>query len=341
MTANPHLDATVVETRRLDLLRRIADSGGAISPVAEPQAKHGYQYVAPVGDVANDLVVLARQNYLEARFFDKVSLCPKCDGCHLNVREICPSCRSAHLASEGLFHHFRCGYVGIPPEFTPEADGGYRCPKCNHTMHHLGTEYDRLGKAFVCRGCGLVSETPPVEAICLSCGARTPAENLVSTVAFSYLITSRGAEAVRRGRLFGDDDEPVRVADAAVYRRTVILEFLLHQMKRLLQLNEPFSVMLVRWAPGETAAHDGGEPAKWLTRLKGCLRDVDLIGQLADVLYVAVLPHARSRDAESLRRRIETELGPRSPLSLSVVEIKERKDLAGVLAGLAGRGEPE
>jgi len=42
-----------------------------------------------------------------------------------------------------------------------------------------------------------------------------------------------------------------------------------------------------------------------------------------------------------LRRRIETELGPRSPLSLSVVEIKERKDLAGVLAGLAGRGEPE
>jgi hypothetical protein len=208
-------------------------------------------------------------------------------------------------------------------------------------MHHLGTEYDRLGKAFVCRGCGLVSETPPVEAICLSCGARTPAENLVSTVAFSYLITSRGAEAVRRGRLFGDDDEPVRVADAAVYRRTVILEFLLHQMKRLLQLNEPFSVMLVKWAPGETAAHDGGEPAKWLTRLKGCLRDVDLIGQLADVLYVAVLPHARSRDAESLRRRIETELGPRSPLSLSVVEIKERKDLAGVLAGLAGRGEPE
>ena len=49
----------------------------------------------------------------------------------------------------------------------------------------------------------------------------------------------------------------------------------------------------------------------------------------------------RSRDAETLRRRIETELGPRSPLSLSVVEIKERKDLAGVLAGLAGRGGPE
>jgi predicted RNA-binding Zn-ribbon protein involved in translation (DUF1610 family) len=341
MTANAHVDATVVETRRLELLRRVAESGGRISPLAEPQAKHGYRYEAPGGDVENDLAVLARQNYLETRFFDRVSLCPKCDGCHLNVREICPSCRSANLASEGLYHHFRCGYVGIPPEFTPEADGGFLCPKCNQTMHHLGTEYDRLGKAYVCRGCGLVSETPPVEAVCLGCGARTLAENLVGAVAFSYLITSRGAEAVRRGRLLGDNDEPVRVADAPVYRRTVILEFLLHQMKRLLQLNEPFSVLLVKWAPAGRDSDDDGQPAKWLTRLKACLRDVDLIGQLADTLYVIVLPLAKRREAEALRRRVEAELGPGSPLSLSVAEIKERKDLAGVLAGLAGRSEPE
>jgi Thaumarchaeal output domain 1 len=341
MTADARVDAAVVETRRLDLLRRIADSGGAISPVAEPQAKHGYRYAAPGGDVENDLIVLARQNYLEARFFDRVSLCPKCDTCRLNVREICPGCHSAHLASEGLFHHFRCGYVGIPPEFTPEPDGGYRCPKCNRAMHHLGTEYDRLGKAFVCRGCGLVSETPPVEAICLDCGARTPAEALVSTVVFSYLITSRGAEAVRRGHLLGDDDEPVRVADAAVYRRPVIVEFLAHQMKRLLQLNEPFSVMLVKWEPGEIDPHDGHQPAKQLTRLKGLLREVDLIGQLADTLYVVVLPHAKGRDAEALRRRVETGLGPRSPFVLAVAEIKERKDLAGVLAGLAKRSDAE
>ena len=341
MTASAHLDTTVVEARRLELLRRIAESGGSISPIAEPQAKHGYRYAAPGGDIENDLAVLARQNYLEARFFDRVSLCPKCDTCRLNVREICPGCRSAHLASEGLFHHFRCGYVGIPPEFAPEADGGYRCPKCNHAMHHLGTEYDRLGKAFLCRGCGLVSETPPVEAVCLVCGARTPAENLVSAIAFTYLITSRGAEAVRRGRLLGDDDEPLRIADAAVYRRTVILEFLIHQMKRLLELNEPFSVMLVKREPRETDP-DGGDPtAKQLVRLKGCLRDVDLIGQLADTVFVAVLPHARKRDAEAARRRVETEFGSLSPFILSVAEIRERKDLAAVLAGFAKRSAGE
>jgi hypothetical protein len=341
MSADERVDASVVETRRLELLQRIADSGGKISPVAETQAKHGYRYAAPGGDVENDLAVLARQNYLEARFFDRVSLCPKCDSCHLNVREVCPGCRSAHLVSEGLFHHFRCGYVGIPPEFTPESDEGYRCPKCNHAMHHLGTEYDRLGKAFICRGCGLVSETPPIEAVCRGCGARTPSDDLVSTVAFSYLITSRGAEAVRRSHLLGDDDEPVRVADAAVYRRRVILEFLLHQMKRLLHRKEPFSVLLVKWLPGETDSHDEDQPAKWLARLKGCLRDVDLIGQLADVLYIVLLPCAKRREAEALRQRIETELGPGSPFVLSAAEIKERKDLAGVLAGLAERSGPK
>ena len=70
---------------------------------------------------------------------------------------------------------------------------------------------------------GLFPETPPIEAACRGCGALTAADDLVSTVAFSYLITSRGAEAVRRGHLLGDDDEPVRIADAAVYRRRVSL----------------------------------------------------------------------------------------------------------------------
>jgi len=209
------------------------------------------------------------------------------------------------------------------------------------TAGYRGAVLGLVGKAFVCRGCGLVSETPPIEAVCLGCGARTSAENLVSTIAFSYLITSRGAEAVRRGRLFGGDDEPVRVADAAVYRRTVILEFLLHQMKRLVQLNEPFSVLLAKWSPGEPDSHDGAPRAKWLSRLKGCLRDVDLVGQLADSLYVVVLPLARRRDTETLRRRIETELGPGSPFTVSAAEIKERKDLASVLAGLSPRSDPE
>jgi hypothetical protein len=71
------------------------------------------------------------------------------------------------------------------------------------------------------------------------------------------------------------------------------------------------------------------------------LRDVDLIRQLADSLHAAVLPHARRREADALRSRVETELGAGSRLALTAVEIEERKDFAGVLARLAIGGEAE
>jgi len=328
------------EERRLNLLRQIALAGGKISPEASPNTQHGYAY-APLGEgVGRDLEILTRLGYLEARFFDRVSLCPKCDSHHLNVREVCPGCRRAHLASDGLLHHFRCGYVGIPSEFSPSADGSYLCPKCKCKMHHLGVEFDRLGKAFVCRGCGLISENPPVEAVCLACGACTPADNLVSTIVFSYVLTSRGAAAVRSGSLFDGEEELICIADAPVYRRNVILEFLDHEMKRLQHFNSAFSVLLAD-CPTSTIDQSGdGSSAQWLTRLRRCLRDVDLLGQLADSRYLVILPQTKRREADALRRGIVAELGPQSPISLSIAEITKPQHLSEILAPFKTRGDP-
>src|SRR5262249_39718679 len=211
--------------------------------------------------------------YPEQRFFDRVSLCPKCGSHHLNVREICSGCRRAHLASDGLLHHFRCGYVGIPSEFSPAEDGSYFCPKCNCKMHHLGTEFDRLGKAFVCRGGGLISENPPVEAVCLSCDAHTPADELVDTIVFSYLLTSRGAATIRCGSLLDTEEDIVLVADAPVFQRKLMLEFLDHELKRLHHFKSRFSVLLAKYAPPPTDRETDQLP-ELLTRLRKCLREV-------------------------------------------------------------------
>jgi hypothetical protein len=121
------------ERRRLDLLRRIADAGGKIAPNANPQADCGYEYPAPCDGCESDPGFLAWRNYLEQRFFDRVSLCPKCASHHLNVREICPGCRAAHLANERLLHHFRCGHVGTVSDCQSRADGGRICPECNRS----------------------------------------------------------------------------------------------------------------------------------------------------------------------------------------------------------------
>jgi hypothetical protein len=322
---------TATDERRLDLLRRIAAAGGTIRPNAEPEAQRGYEYFA-LGDAdEKDLSYLAQRDYLEERFFDRVSLCPKCTSHHLNVREICPGCRRAHLANEGLLHHFRCGYVGILSEFTTGKDGSRACPKCNHKLHHLGTEYDRLGKTFVCRECGVISENPPVEAVCLACGARTPAEDLVNADVFSYVLTSLGSAAIRRGSL-ADNDNEFFVEGVPVYRPAVILEFLHHEAKRLGRFETGFSVLLAEYSREAVDDGEDGFLAPWLARLRRCLREVDLLGQLADAAFVVILPQTNERGAEALRQRIMAELGPQLPLTLSAIEITEPRHLAQVVA---------
>jgi hypothetical protein len=284
------------------------------------------------------LLFLATRNYLEARFFERVSLCPKCSSHHLNVREICPGCRSSHLTAEGLLHHFRCGYVGLPSEFVFSEDGSYLCPKCKRKMYHLGTEYDRLGKAFVCRSCARISDNPPVEAVCLACGQTTLAGDLVSTEVYSYVLTSRGFAAARRGSLFDCDDlsgsdsgGSVSIAGAPVYRRAVTLEFLEQELKRVKHFDRSFAVLLVECAPA--ALHQPGKnsTAHWLGEMRKHLREIDYIGQMAEALFVAVLPRTRHHQAESLRQSVVSKLGPNSPLTLTSMEITKPEDLAAIL----------
>jgi hypothetical protein len=327
------------QARRLNLLKQISALGGNVTPKADVSAPHGYRYPLEGDDPERDLQILSTRNYLEARFFDRVSLCPKCDSHHLNVREICPGCRRAHLSADGLLHHFACGYVGIPSEFSPAEDGSYLCPKCNRRMHHLGTEFDRLGKAFVCRGCGVISENPPVEAVCLACGTRSRAEDLVSTAVFSYLITSRGAAAVRRGSLLDADDEPVTVADAPVYRRQLMRGFLDHELRRLEHFNTTFSLLLVKYAP-TIPDRLSASVGPWLTRLHDSLRDVDVFGQVGDTFYVVILPQTKEREAQLMCETVTTALGSDSPLTLSFAEIRTPQDLAQVLPVLTARAEP-
>ena len=212
-------------------------------------------------------------------------------------------------------------------------DGSYTCPKCNGHMHHLGTQYDRLGRAFACRSCGVISENPPVEAVCFSCSEHIPSENLVSTEIYSYRLTSRGAAAIRRGSLLDDTVETILIADLPVYQRPLTLEFLNHHMKCLQEFNSIFSVLVVDCAPSTLDQRGDDSLENWLIRLRSSVRDVDLVGQLADARFVVLLPQTKRRAAEALRQRMLTALGPRSPFSFTTVEMTTLPQLTQLIAG--------
>jgi GGDEF domain-containing protein len=75
--------------------------------------------------------------------------------------------------------------------------------------------------------------------------------------------------------------------------------------------------------------------------LRQCLREVDLVGQLTDTLFIVMLPHTKHRAAEALRQRILAELGLQLPFTLSTTEITESRQLAQLLARANVEREPK
>ena len=118
-----------------------------------------------------------------------------------------------------------------------------------------------------------------------------------------------------------------------VYGRTVTLEFSDHYVECLQTFESTFSVLMVdcHLLP-EDQTEENSIPL-WLTRLREALRDVDVIGQLADTRYIVLLPQTRKRAAEAVRQNAVTALGPQSPFSLTVVEISKPAQLTQIVAG--------
>lgn len=321
------------ESRCLDLLCRIAEAGGAAEPRANPQARHGYDFPTLSEAREADLNLLTERHYLDRTFVDRVSLCPGCGSHHLNLREICPGCGRPHLASEALLRHQGCGYVGRMTEFAAGAqiDSPVICPRCYRALSQSSADHAQVGRIFVCHECGLAVEEPPVEAHCLVCSERIPAQDLSSIDFFRYVLSPLGRLAVQRGMLLDEEEELRVLGGGRIYPPLVMRELLEEETRRLSQSRLSFWVLLIEC--GNDASR-----AAWLRLLREKLRDVDIVGQLSERVFVAMLPQTRRRGAEALRRRILSELGPRPGTTVTPLKISAPQQLDTFLAQPASGG---
>lgn len=322
------------EQRRLALLRRIAASGSEIAPVRDPAGTHGHRYAEGGVEIEADLKFLAERDYLDERFFDRVSLCNSCGSHHLNIREVCPGCGSADLSSEPMLHHFRCGFIGPITDFQSGPEKRL-CPKCNGSLRNLGTDYERIGNVFACGSCGASCQDPPVAATCLSCGTTTPGDEMASTVVPAYRLTSLGAAALRRNGLYEDDGEFLHIEGVPIYRPSVFAELIEQEARRLKRMKSVFSLVALHV---KTNGYDGdNSPKGMLTRIHDSLREIDVIGQLADEIFVALLPDTDGQGAAIVCKRLER-LAKSDP-NLTVVgsvQVKQPADAAAFLHEASG-----
>lgn len=186
---------------------------GGVAPSWDARSDRGFTYQANGREIdRRDLEALARREYLESIFVDRISRCPACKSHHLNMREVCVACKSPHIEPLELLHHFRCGYVAPTGAFVAEIDGR-RCPKCHGILRDRGTDHDVPGPQFTCNDCGISFQLPEIGALCLSCGRHTQGDALASIVyedVHRYKLTPFGLSAVRRGALLGDEAEQLR-----------------------------------------------------------------------------------------------------------------------------------
>jgi hypothetical protein len=318
----------------MQMLLQVGEAGGTLTPNANPYAKNGYEY--PVSGLDERyLGSLADHGYLDERFFDRVSLCPKCLSHHLNLREVCPTCRRPNLSDEIMLHHFRCGYVGRIAEYTT-TNGDRVCPKCSRRLSHIGTEYDRLGKMFRCNECGLSFQDPPVDALCLSCGTHTPAEDLPTADIFSYTLSSRGVAALQRGNVLEASWGSSLIGESPIFGPKVICTLLAHEAKRSEYFKIPFCVLMLDVSSGVDTTSEEERTFHLVSSLRSRLREVDLIGQLSASRFVVALPQMDNKQAERVRQVLLSEPGMDARLAISLVEIRGPQDIQSVLVSRCG-----
>lgn len=307
--------------RRLDVLHRIQNYNGEWSPIWDPCSAMGYVYDPDIrssednDELMQDLDYLARNDYLEKSFADKLTVCPVCDSHHVNAREVCVSCNSPQIQEIPLIHHFRCGYVGAIDLFERDDKGARRCPKCEGKLEHLGTDHDLPGSNYNCLNCNASFQAPDVEALCLSCQKRSLGVDLLKRDVYMYRISSLGFSALRNGRFFDADKEQIFEENSRIIRHSLFMYLLEGEKDRQKRYGIPYGLLLVQPC-------DMTDPLRAMkelgSRIAKKLRSSDRLGRLDNEHLLILLTScdpanvslAANRLADNNMRVLIVELSP-------------------------------
>jgi hypothetical protein len=114
----------------------------------------------------------AQIGVLDAVLWDRVQLCPRCQGLP-TFRRGCSACGSTHVKNDRLIHHFACAHVGLVAEFE-NRDDQLVCPKCRTRRLLVGSDYEYMTGPYRCRDCQWTGTELEQVAQCLRCQLRFP-----------------------------------------------------------------------------------------------------------------------------------------------------------------------
>lgn len=251
---------------------------------------------------------LLKNEYIEqAELVNRIRMCPKCETGHLNYVDCCPQCGSKNFDKKVMLHCFTCGHVAPENDFVNNM--ALVCPKCGTVLRHIGSDYDHPLESYECVDCGARFIEPDVKVECFNCGAVSQPNDLSADNIYSYRITEKGANAVKRGTMQVD----IRLFDDL---NNVVLPYFCKSAEWLIQLRDRypedvFSLLGIKFSGVYEASEAIGEDRfnelmmNLAERLRELVRATDITTSSAPDTFWILLPHTPLENCKVIEDRVK------------------------------------
>jgi len=263
---------------------------------------------ATIRNSAEWLVSLCTQELLITMgLVDRIRICPHCDTGKFNYIDSCPMCKSLDFAKKKMLHCFTCGHVA--PEENFKNGMMLICPRCNSTLRHIGSDYDRPVESYLCNNCNERFIEPEVKADCLKCRQKSAPEDLAIRQLYHYGMTAKGKRAVQLGII----DFEFSLFDN---NRNVLPLYFYHIADWLLQMkarytDEEFSLLCIKIVGLEAIGSTAGMTQfknlidELATRIRELVRLTDITTSTGANTFWVLLPRTNQKGGELLASKVE------------------------------------
>ena len=211
---------------------------------------------------------------------------------------------------QSSLHCFTCGYVDVQEKFIQT--GSLVCPNCHTQLRHIGSDYDRPIENHRCQTCHHVFTEGDVLGRCAVCRKEMPPSELVSNRIMSWQLGSRGRMIALLGENldFSASFDSIDFISEEIF--TFNLDWFLVMSRRY--KNICFSLCGIGFVNlTEMSEVIGYMPVSrvletFSQRLKGILRNSDLITRTGENMLWLLLPDTDEQGLVSLQHRIEKDL---------------------------------
>ncbi len=298
----------------------------AIVPAYSAEALHGFLFPAintfSEMDSFDLLTKMSIDGLLEQEFYDVVNLCPECRSSHINFREVCPSCKSSDIRQEDYIHHFRCGYLAPESDYREKDSDKLICPKCGRELRHIGVDYDKPSKVFICNSCGNVFEEPESMFFCFNCGVMFDKEEAVKFSVRKYFITKYGRDVAFAGSIASTYTRSLIESDSKILPYSIFEMILEKERKRAQRYGLSSCLLDIDFTSDKISESMLYEMVRDTTNLlKLNLRDTDVITFTERHVLVLLLSTPCS-DVQPLIERIRKKLSIFSSIKEKSAEVK-------------------